>query len=163
MADTSSPSSLIDHDTAGFIQRFVSINIATRNNDNQPAVARAAGCDIAPDGNSLTVYLASSHNQTLLDNLGDNQCLAVVFSRPSTNRTIQFKGNDAKIRPLTTDDQIVIDAYFESFLQELSAVGFPPAFCEAMHPSADEKFVAICFTPERAYSQTPGPNAGEKL
>ena len=157
------PGSLIDKETAGFIQRSVSINVATRNAENRPAVARAAGCQVAETGNGLTIYLSRMFNQTLLDNLVANQQLAVVFSRPSTHRTIQIKGRDAQIRPVTEADKPVIQAYTGSFIHELLGIGFPPAFCEAIIPPVDENFVAISFTPELAYTQTPGPNAGKKL
>lgn len=154
---------LIDEATAAFMQQPVSINVATRNSENRPAVTRAAGYRIAPDRNRLTIYLSSEHNQTLLANLRANQTLAVVFSRPTTHQTIQFKGNDAQILPLTADDQPAISRYRELFMQELSSIGYPPAFCEAILPPMDEHYLAIHFTPERAYSQTPGPNAGKKL
>ena len=123
---------LLDEETAAFIQRFVSINVATRNRENRPAVARASGCRVTPDRNGLTIYLSGAHNQTLLANLRENQTLAVVFSRPTTHQTIQFKGSDAQIRPLTAEDQAAIKAYHESFMQELAGIGFPPAFCEAI-------------------------------
>jgi len=163
MENTPIPSHRIDPETAEFIQRSVSINVATRNSENRPAVARATGCSVSSDGNQLTIYLSSMHNQTLLDNLRDNQQLAVVFSRPSTHRTIQFKGNDAQIRTLTAGDPPLIRAYIDSFQQEIRGLGYPQAFCEAIMPTLDEGFVAIEFTPDRAYSQTPGPNAGKKL
>jgi hypothetical protein len=157
------PPPFLDEDTASFIQRFVSINVATRNHDNRPAVSRAAGCRIAADRQQLTIFLSSLHNQTLLDNLRANHTLAVVFSRPTTHRTIQFKGNDAQILPVTMEDHPDIQAYRESFTQELLSIGYPPAFCDVIFPPLDEHYVAIRFTPERAYSQTPGPNAGKKI
>ncbi len=163
MENTPTPAHRIDQDTAEFIQQFVSINVATRNRENCPSVARATGCSISPDRNRLTIYLSNMHNQALLDNLRDNQQLAVVFSRPSTHRTIQFKGNDAQIRPLTPSDPLLIRAYIESFQQEIRSIGFPQAFCEAILPSEVNDFIAIDFTPDRAYSQTPGPNAGKKI
>jgi hypothetical protein len=153
----------IDDDTAEFIQRFVSINVASRNAENRPALARAAGCRVAEDKSRLTVYVARANNQTLLDNLRSNRCVAVVFSRPSSHRTIQFKGIDASIRDVTAEDQDVIRAYLESFRLELSDVGFPPAFCQAILPPAESAYLGISFTADRAYSQTPGPDAGKKL
>lgn len=154
---------LLDKDTLALLQQPVSINVATRNSENRPTVARAAGCRIAADSNRLTIYLSSAYNQTLLDNIQANQTLAVVFSRPSTHQTVQLKGDDAQILPLNVEDQSAIRAYRESFGQELRNFGFPPAFSQAIIPPLDDKYIAICFTPERAYSQTPGPNAGKKI
>jgi len=163
MVNPATPVHPIDQETADFIQWSVSINVATRNASNRPAVARATGCSLSPDCQRLSIYLARTHNQTVLDNLQENRQLAVVISRPSTHKTIQFKGNDACIRPLLPDDQANIRAYIESFKQEIRGIGYPPAFCDAIMPPLDTDFVAIEFTPDRAYSQTPGPQAGKKL
>lgn len=154
---------LLDSDTLALLQQPVSINVATRNAENRPAVARAAGYHLAAAGDSLTIFVSSAYNQSLLDNIQANQSLAVVFSRPITHQTIQLKGNDAYIRPLSADDLLAIKAYRDSFTRELHNFGFSPAFCQAIIPPPDDEYIAICFTPERAYSQTPGPNAGKKL
>lgn len=153
----------IDEATAAFVQHFVSINIATCDAHNRPAVARAAGCRVGEDGNSLTLFLTSECNQPLLDNLRSNGQLAAVFSRPATHQTIQFKGNDAVVVPLTADDREAMRLYRESFMQELRGLGYPSSFCEAIISPLNDKYLAIRFTPEHAYSQTPGPNAGKKL
>lgn len=154
---------LIDEQTASFITHAVSINIATRDANNRPTMTRAAGCRVADDGTSLTLFLTSEQNQQLLDNLRSNKLLAAVFSRPTTHQTIQFKGDDAEIVEITEEDRKAMQAYRESFMEELRGIGFPASFCEAIIPPLDDKFLAIRFTPDRAYSQTPGPNAGKKL
>ncbi|MBI1424156.1 MAG: hypothetical protein GC149_11860 [Gammaproteobacteria bacterium] len=153
----------LDDDTAAFIQQFVSINVATRNQENRPAISRAAGCRFTADGHQLSIFLTSLHNQHLLENIHANRMLAVVFSRPSTHQTIQLKGSDARILAVSAEDRPAIAAYRQSFMQEISRLGYPPAFCEAVIPPLDEHYVAIRFTPERAYSQTPGPRAGQKI
>ena len=160
-AATSKP--LIDEETAAFLQQPVSINVATRDHANRPAVARAAGYRLNPERNRLLLFLSSKNNQRLLDNLRANRMLAVVFSRPTTHKTIQFKGDDGRILALSAEDPPAIEAYRTLFQQELRSIGYPQTFCDAIFPSVDEKFVAIEITPQRAYSQTPGPDAGRKL
>lgn len=163
MTTTAKSNALIDEETAAFLQQPVSINLATRNQANRPAIARAAGYRLNPQRNRLTVFLSGVNNQTLLENLRANHMLAVVFSRPTTHKTIQFKGNDAQILALSADDPPVIEAYCQLFQQELHSIGYPPSFCDAIFPPVDEHYVAIEFSPERAFSQTPGPGAGKKL
>jgi hypothetical protein len=153
----------IDDETAEFIQHFVSINVASRNLDYRPAVARAAGCRIDEDRTHLTVYVDQSSNRQLLENLRANGCLAVVFSRPSSHRTIQFKGNDATLEKVNEADLQQIRDYLETFRQELRDIGFPEPFYQAILPPAAHSYVGIRFSAERAYSQTPGPDAGKKL
>jgi len=163
MPNSNDTHQVIEETTAEFIQRYVSINIATRNSENRPMVARAHGCSVSPARDCVTIYLGKTFNQAALDNLLENQHLAVVFSRPSTHQTIQLKGRNAKARPLTADDHEHMRAYIASFKQEIASIGFPQAFCEAIVPAPDETFVAIEFAPLLAFSQTPGPNAGKQL
>jgi len=153
----------IDDETAEFIQRFVSINLASRNAHNRPTLSRAAGCRIDEDRTHLTVYVDQASNRQLLENLRANGCLAVVFSRPSSHRTIQFKGNDATLAEVSEADLAQIRDYLETFRQELRDIGFPEPFCQAILPPAAHSYIGIRFSAERAYTQTPGPDAGKKL
>ena len=154
---------MLDEETAGFIQRHVSVNLATRNADNRPALTRAFGVRVADDRTSVAVFIARAGNQAILDNIQSNQNLAVCFSRPTTHRTLQLKATDARLLPIAEADFAVISGYQQSIHEELRQLGFPAAFVQALIPSLSEQDVAIHFTPLDAYLQTPGPDAGKKL
>lgn len=163
MNNANIPITLLDENTAAFVQQYVSINLATTNSASKPMVARAYGCRVSAERDSITVYIDPTQNQELLDNIESNHKIAVVFSRPSTHQTIQLKGLDARIVPLTADDIIIHKVYKQSMLTELQSIGFPLSFADALIQCVDEKHMGIRFTPEIGFTQTPGPDAGKKI
>jgi hypothetical protein len=163
MNESAQTGRVLDQQTAAFIQRHVSINLATTDTDNRPAVTRVFGCKLAPNNSSLTLFISSEHNQTVLDNILATHAIAVVFSRPSTHKTIQLKGTDARLVSLEKPDYLLMKAYRDSMIEELQGIGYPPSFTEAMILPPETLDTGVCFTPLNAYSQTPGPDAGKKL
>lgn len=163
MTTQASQPAVLNADTAQFIQHKVSVNLATRDGDNRPAVTRAYGVQVSDDYRTITVFIARQGNQAILENIQSNQHLAACFSRPTTNRTLQFKSRNASLLPLREVDFPVIQRYRKSMIEELQQVGFPVSFTEALIPLLTENDVAIRFTPLDAYIQTPGPDAGKKL
>jgi len=163
MTDTPAPNAVLDEATATFIQRNVSIIMATTNAEKRPTVTRVYGCRVAADGGSITLYIASTYNAVLLENIRATRNIAVVFSQPNSHKTIQLKGNDAEIASLETADQPVIENYFKLMIEELTGLGYPDAFARAMVQPPEKLDTAIRFTPLTAFSQTPGPDAGKKL
>ena len=154
---------MLDESTAEFIQSSVMMNIATTNASNMALVARAYGCNVAPDRRWLMVIVNRQHNQGLLDNIEHNHKIAAVFSRPSTHQTVQIKSSDAQIVPLTAQDIAVHERYKQIMCVELMSIAYPLSFADAMMRSIDDNSVGIRFSPQQAFTQTPGPNAGKKL
>lgn len=54
-------------------------------------------------------------------------------------------------------------AYADSFVADLCSFGYSEAFARTLVTAASENVVAITFTPEAAFDQTPGPHAGRSL
>ena len=154
---------MLNEETAQFIHAYVSVNLATRSVDNRPAVTRAYGVRVADDRAAITVFVARAGNQAILENIQSNQQLAVCFSRPTTNRTLQLKARDAELLPIAEADFAFITRYRQSMHEELRQLGFPSSFIEALIPTLSENDVAIRFTPLDAFIQTPGPDAGKKM
>jgi hypothetical protein len=50
-----------------------------------------------------------------------------------------------------------------AFSAQLAPFGFPPGYAEALYAVPQGALAAISFTPEGAWSQTPGPGAGHAL
>ena len=160
---TTTHASLLDDDHAGFIQGSVSIVAASRDARNVPSSGRISGCLVAPDRRRVTVFLAAGQAPRLLSDIRDCGRIAVVFSRPSTNRSFQLKADDAVVRPLAADEQAVVDRYVEAFGVEISALGHLGEHARALLTATDDDMVAIDFTPSAAFEQTPGPNAGKPI
>jgi hypothetical protein len=114
-------------------------------------------------GRRITVFLSAPHAADLLRDVGQSRALAVVFSEPPTHRTIQIKGRDARVEPLALGDPAVVEAYRKAFVECLRPLGFTEAMVRALLDCADKDLVAVAFTPEAAFNQTPGAQAGTPL
>jgi len=154
---------LLDEEHADFIQRRVSISVASCSRECVPTLARGYGCRVAPDRRSVTVFLALPQSEPLLADLRAGGAIAVVFSRPTTHQTIQLKGTQARVVPLEDGDRALMRAYGQSFSGEVRAIGYRDPFASAIVSLVEEEAVGITFTPTAAFVQTPGPTAGQPL
>lgn len=155
--------SLIPADLLNMMDRGVSVIVASRDARLQPSVMRAVGSHIEAGGRTITVYLARSQSRQLVQDVAANGHIAVVFSSPSTHRTVQVKATRAVLRNAGPADEPVLARYLASMEQEIERVGFPPPMTRAMLAHRLEDLVAIRFEPEQAFDQTPGPKAGSPL
>jgi hypothetical protein len=157
------PEPLIDAAQAAFVQGGVSISAASCGAHPFPSVCRVLACSVAEDRRRLTVLVARPHAQELLEDLAQSSRVAVVFSQPSTNRTIQIKGDHAQ---LGVPDALLLEAvriHRDAFVGEVAPLGFPAPLVRSLLECADDEVVAITFTPTAAYDQSPGPRAGAPL
>ena len=152
----------LDAELAAFIQGGVSVVVASRNAELVADVVRGCGCRVSRDRRSVTVLVEPNSAGTLLDDVAGNGAIAVVFSQPSTHRTIQLKGTDARLVAVTAADRAVAERHLGAWVDDLCRIGYTPAFADAVrgHP---QRLVAIRFTPTAAFQQTPGPGAGQRL
>ncbi len=126
----------------------------------QPSLMRAMGTLVRPDEEEITVFLARSQSQQLLQDIADTGRFAVVFSQPSSHRTVQFKSSAPQLRAARPSDRPVLQRYLRAMEGELQQVGFTPALAQALLASSLDDLVALSFVPELAFDQTPGPKAG---
>lgn len=163
MRFVTSDSSPLDQDHAAFIQGSVSVIAASRNADNEPNLSRAIGCRVASDHRQVTLFFFVAQSVALLADLRSNGAIAVVFSEPSTHRTLQLKGTDATVSPLTEGDGHIIATYRQRLVDELQKIFFPESFSRALTACSAGDVVAVTFTVSAAFVQTPGPKAGTPL
>jgi len=162
MNAVSSRSQLLDAAHAAFIQGPVSVIVASRNAEQVPDVVRGCGCRVSRDRRQVTVLIEPARASSLLDDVAGNGLIAVVFSQPSTHRTIQLKGDDARVVPVTAADRAAVRRHQQQWCADLASIGYGPAFAVAVHGGAGP-LAAIRFTPTAAFQQTPGPGAGQPL
>ena len=162
MGDTSTTAAALDVELAAFIQSGVSIVVAGRDGELVGDVIRGCGCRVSADRQRVTVLVDPMRSDALLHDITSNGMIAVVFSRPSTHRSIQLKGTDARRVRVTAADRAVIDRSLAAWVAELVSIGYSAEFAAAVrgHP---ERPVAIAFTPTAGFQQTPGPDAGTRL
>lgn len=160
---STSVSPLIDTAHAALMQSGVSISLGSCDAAGQPWVGKAMGCQVTPDFSTVTVFAAASHVPELLAALKQTRTIAVVFSQPSTHRTLQLKGKDAQVAVAEPEDRVIVDAYREAFIQELRPLGFDERPIRAFLACEPGDLMRITFSPCAAFTQTPGPHAGKPL
>jgi len=118
------------------------------------------GAKVDRERGVVTIYLPEEPCARMVENLRDNEQVAVTFSRPIDHRALQLKGAVTEIRASNEEDQATQAAYRGALMEQLAAVGVSRALSRriAWFPSfAVEVRVAEMF------EQTPGPNAGAPL
>ena len=155
-------SKLMDARQIRFIGGAVSIIVASSNEANQPELVRAQGCRPLRGGR-LRLFLRDTQAATLIGDIGRCGRVAVVFTEPSSHRSVQFKGEDAELTTLSRGDVACVAAYRRALVAELERIGIAPALSLALLDGAAGRLVALDFTPSEAYEQTPGPDAGKPL
>ncbi len=157
------PVPLLDEDNAGFIQTGVSIVAASRDAALLPSIGRASGCRVSADQRTVAIFLPQSQVLPLIADLRASGRIAVVFSRPSTHRTLQLKADDARVRVATADETAIVARYVEAFAREIATLGHTAEQARAMFEARGDDLIAVDFTPVAAFEQTPGPKAGSPL
>jgi len=150
-------------DLVALMARGVSVIVGSRDAQLRPSIMRAVGSRVEAGGQDITVYLSRTQSRQLLQDIAATGHVAVVFSEPSTHRTVQLKAAGAQIRAAGEQDLPVLAAYLASMEHEIQQVGFAPPMTRAMLAHRLEDLVAVRFTPEQAFDQTPGPRAGAAL
>lgn len=161
MSPTQPP--LINAAHAAFLQAGVSIVVGACDGKLMPTVARATGCRVSADLRRASVFLSATQGARVLECIRENRSIAVVFSQPSTHRTVQLKGNDTEIDAPLPGDMEIIAAYRTAFARELEPLGFQENLIRTLLACPLSDIVSLSFTPAEAYSQTPGPSAGQPL
>jgi hypothetical protein len=154
---------LIDEEVAAFLQSGISMHAASVASGNIPRITRVAGCRVAPDRRSVTVYLVQSQGRELLDGVSESGAIAVAFTRPRSHRTVQLKGTDARAASVSADEAADVDRQVAVFDAELRTLGFPERFGWTLAGGSPLGLAAVVFTPTSAFVQTPGPSAGTTL
>ncbi|MDP3858761.1 MAG: hypothetical protein Q8Q73_13470 [Stagnimonas sp.] len=146
-----------------FIGGGVSITAGSCDRQRQPSMARAIGCELSADGQRLRLLFCPQRAQALLADVAASGRIAVAYSQPSTHRTLQLKGRDGRVEPALAGDAALLERYAQAFVAELAPMNFPEAMVRVLLQVLAAAPVAVSFTLDAAFSQTPGPGAGARL
>jgi hypothetical protein len=152
----------LDAEHAAFIQGAVSVVVGSRDTQHVPDVVRGCGCRVSRDRRRVTVLVEAARSGSVLENIATNGQIAVVFSQPSTHRTIQLKGSDARLTRVTGADRGIAQRHLLAWVQDLQLIGYAAEFARAVRGEALD-LAAVTFTLASAFLQTPGPAAGKRL
>lgn len=163
MSSNSAAALVIGPELVDFLAGPVSIKVGSCSLGHVPSVAQAFGCKVAPSRQEVIVFLSESRSAAVLRDLRAGGAIAVAFSRPATHRTVQLKGASARLEPLQPEDQALIDLHGQRTAAELVSLGYAPPFCTALMSLSTADAVRVCMTPELAFDQTPGVEAGRPM
>jgi hypothetical protein len=145
------------------VESGVSITVSSRDADLVSSVARAKGCRLSDVVNgTLRIFISLSQAEDLLRDVEQTRTISANFSMPDTHRSLQFKGNDARITALQPGEAALVASYVDIFGGRIALFGFSRTFTEAFFAAPSDE-VAIEFTVSDAFLQTPGPAAGSRL
>jgi len=151
---------LISDELTTFLESGLSINVASRNEELQPAGVVAWAVRIHEDRNRLTIYLHKEAGRAMLRNLTAHPEIAIAFDLPTSHRACQVKGHFVSTRPARPTERAEVERQVDSFLADMENIGIPRSM------GAGFKIwpcTAIELRATQLFEQTPGPGAGEPL
>jgi len=146
-----------------FMESGISLCAASRDKRLLPSLARVLACRVGRQQGRVRLLLASSQSEQLLRDCLATDRIALVMSDPPTHRTWQLKGDGVQILAVTQGDRQCIERHGAEFALTIGTLGFSPAFASALFAHPAGEVVALGFTPQQLFDQTPGPRAGEKI
>ncbi len=162
-APATSPTVLLPPDLLAMMERGISVIAGSCDALGRPSIMRAVGSALGNGGQTVTIFLSRRQSRQLLLDVQASGHIAVVFSEPSTHRTVQLKAARPVIRQATQADVPGLARYLKSMEHEIAQVGHPPRVTRAMLAWSLDDLVALSFEPSQAFDQTPGPRAGAAL
>jgi hypothetical protein len=150
----------IDADLKEFIESGVAVLVSTGDGERRPHVAYGWGPRVRDDGRTIDVFLDAARSGQTLANARQNGKIAMTVAEPVSVRSVQFKGVFRDTGDATAEEADWVRRHRDAFVVTTSLVGDPPEVIRGMWM---EEVVRLSFTAERAFDQTPGPNAGRPL
>jgi len=152
---------VLDPAVVGFIHGGVAVGVATRGDDLRPEFARGWGPEVSADGRSLRLCVAAPEGSRMRANLERNGAVAVGFSPPTIARAVQVKGVASRAGGPEAADLGWVERHVRSFVAEAGRVGAPVELSRRMFGGTG--LVAVRFSIDEVFDQTPGPTAGRRL
>jgi len=143
-----------------FLAQGVSLLVGTCDASRTPHTLRATGVRVHDDRRHATVYLPAVTSRNTVTDVAANPRVAVLVSQPLDHRSFQMKGTVTRVGPAPPEAQAFIEEYLAGFARVLEVVGMP---YEVVTNLSHWPSVALEFSVDDLYLQTPGPGAGARL
>jgi len=150
----------IDDELKEFLESGVALLLGTASNDGIPHSTYVWGMRVADDRTSGSIYLERARSSDAVADLEANRMVAVTAASPVSYRSVQLKGHFSERTEATAADNAWVERHRDAFLVETSLVGDPPRSIRNLWM---DDLIRLDFNVERAFDQTPGPNAGREL
>ena len=152
---------VLDQEAVAFIQSGVAVGVASRDDDLKPEFARGWGPEVSADGRSLRLCVTAAEGSPMRANLERNGALAVGFSPPTIARALQVKGVATRVDEPEAADLERAERHVRSFVAETEQIGASAELSRRMFVRTG--LVAVQFSIDEVFDQTPGPTAGRRL
>ena len=116
---------------------------------------------MSADGRSVTLCVSAPEGLRMRANLEGNGAVAVGFSPPTIARAVQLKGVATRVSEPEVADLERVELHFQSFVAEAERIGAPAELSQRMLVRTG--LVAVQFSINEVFDQTPGPTAGRRL
>jgi hypothetical protein len=156
-------SPLLSDSTVAFIEREVAIDVASCSAALRPSSARGFAARVSPDRQRLTVFVRRAEAAQLVQDLMSQDRIAVVFCLPETEVAIQIKGSQVSLAAADERECAHVERYRQAFIDAIVLLGYDRHFGETYMAIEAGQLLAVAFTPEFVFEQTPGPLAGKPL
>jgi hypothetical protein len=151
---------LIDDEMKAFLESEIDVFVGSRDELLVPSTVRGWGPRVSVDGASVELFIDMPAGNQPVANFRSNGRVAVVFTHPMTNRSIQLKGRCLEIGDPVSEDWAWIERHRTSFARTVAHFGYPAHLVRNLW-SMQVKRVRLSV--EAAFNQTPGPGAGARL
>jgi hypothetical protein len=152
---------VLDPAVIEFIHGGVAVGVATRDDQLRPEFARGWGSEVSADGRSLRVCVVAPEGSRMRANLEQNGAVAVGFSPPTIARAVQVKGVASVVREPEESDLERVERHVQSFVAEAERIGAPTELSRRLFVGTG--LIAVQFSIDEVFDQTPGPTAGRRL
>ncbi|MFN0148593.1 MAG: pyridoxamine 5'-phosphate oxidase family protein [Dehalococcoidia bacterium] len=150
----------IDDDLQEFLESGVAVHVGTATPDGRPRVTYAWGPRVQGDRETIDVFLDTARCDGAIADLRATGRIAMTVGHPVSYRSVQLKGVFEGISEVDDADRAWVQRHREAFLVTTMLVGDPP---DVIRNLWFEEVTRITFRADRAFDQTPGPDAGRPL
>lgn len=154
----------IDAELAAFLRSESTLVVSAGGASGVPELCLGLACLVDDGGRRLRAVFDRRSAGPLLELVaGGCRRVALVSSRPTTLRTIQVKGDDARLQPLAVDERGEVARAVAAMRAEFERVGFGDPYAATLLDYDPAELVCVSFAPSAVFEQTPGPHAGRPL
>ena len=154
---------ILDGQTAAWMAAGVVVTAASRDAAHLPSLASVLACQPQAGGARLRFVIGRSANEAFRRDLAAGGPLAIVFSEPTTFRTLQVKASGAVAVAVDPGDADRVRAHAVAERAELVATHNSESFVSSFLDVDTADIAAYERVVEEIYSQTPGPGAGARV
>ena len=144
-------------DFMSFVDLGTSLLIATRDASNRCEITRVGAAGVIDQ--RIRVLVPLPEGERSLANVADNHDIALTAAHPTSYRSFQIKGRDAALT-IWPNMQAAAERHVAGFSGEVVQLGLP---LERARHFWSRMFVAVIFTPDSLFEQTPGRSAGRSM